>query len=113
MTPIIFIMHTNIFCEPITPLHLKKGEQIRIELDSNPSTGYSWHLSNQSELNKVIAIVKKGFDEKKSHLIGSPSKQFWDIKGKKPGLAYLVLEYKRQWEDKKPEKTKAYVITIE
>ncbi len=98
--------------QPIT-LTLQKGETQRLELSSNPTTGYSWYLSKEIPQNAPIVVVKSGYQADETGLVGSGGTQWWDIKGNKKGKCTLILEYKRPWEKSvKPAETKKIAINV-
>jgi predicted secreted protein len=76
---------------------LKIGTIFHLELPSNPTTGYSWYLSQPLPQNAPISIQKSGYHAPKRRRIGSGGTQFWDIKAQHRGKATLTLEYKRAW----------------
>ncbi len=98
----------------VTAIHLKVGQTHRLELKSNPTTGYSWYPTKKIEKNPIIQLVKSGYEADKAHLVGSGGTQYWEIKGKKAGNYNLTLQYKRPWEKKtKAAEVKKFVITVE
>lgn len=101
---------------PATIRHipLKVGQTERIELKSNPTTGYSWYPTRKIVKNPTIILLKSGYEADNTGLIGSGGIQFWEFKGKAPGTYNLTLQYKRPWEKKtKPAEVKKFVITVE
>jgi inhibitor of cysteine peptidase len=98
----------------INSINLKVGETQRIELRSNPTTGYSWYPTKKIEKNPIITLVKSGYEADNTGLVGSGGIQFWEIRGKKAGSYTLTLQYKRPWEKKvKPVEVKKFVIEVQ
>lgn len=71
------------------------GDCLLVDLPTNPSTGYDWHLE---ELDQgVVAFRGKsyyGF----SGLYGSPCRVLWRFQAVSPGTTELVMKYYRIWE---------------
>ncbi len=97
-------------------INLKEGQNTlsidevgMIELDENPSTGYSWTYNiddSESPLNISKKIVKSN-----SKLLGASNKVIFEISSSKSGTHKIILEYKRPWEDD-PIKTFEYDIEV-
>ena len=126
---IIFLMmnihYATALPTTISTMSLKVGEMQRIELPSNPTTGYSWYPTRKIEKNPIISLVKSGYeadDTPVRHsskgataggLAGSGGTQYWEIKGKKVGNYTLTLQYKRPWEKKtKPAEIQKFMIIV-
>ncbi len=82
-----------------------KGQYITITLDSNPSTGYSWYVSENSEIGN-LKLVSQDFKQQETKKVGAGGRQVFKFKAARKGEATLILEYEREWEkDTPPEKT--------
>jgi inhibitor of cysteine peptidase len=92
----------------------KKGEEIIIKLDANPSTGYNWSIANEID-NSVIELVKESYKPDKvpegKNIVGSGGTKIFVFKGLKKGNAYVRLEYKRPGMPK-PEKEKVFLLKV-
>lgn len=78
---------------------IAKGQRFRIQLPSNPTTGYDWHTD---QLNfKYYKFVNSGFNRLTSKLIGAPGKKWFEFKTVKTGNCSLSLLYYRSWEGKR------------
>lgn len=71
-------------------------KQITIELQSNPSTGYSWNWSQEG--TGSLALVEDTFERSSSPLVGAPGKQVFVFSGDDPGSVTLTFTYARPWE---------------
>jgi inhibitor of cysteine peptidase len=98
--------------EPI--ITVKKNAQFTIELDSNPSTGYTNIIT---ELDPTfIKNIKKEYkpQQTKPGLIGAGGIDLFTFKALKKGKTTLVIEYVRPWEKPlQPVRTISYPITIQ
>lgn len=93
-------------------IHTQAGHQFKIEVKSNPTTGYKWALCgdlNQSFLKKVSSIYVADKDPK----VGSGGKEIWTFKAVAKGTTKICLKYARPWEkDATPAEVKTYKIVI-
>lgn len=91
-------------------INLKKSQKLKIILESNLSTGYSWEIE---DFNKEV-LKQEGEIEYKteSDLIGSEGIQIIEFESVKKGETEVKLVYHRPWEkDVKPNKV--YTVKIE
>ena len=72
------------------------GKTFKWELESNPSTGYSWQIDADELLTVTSDFVTK------SDLCGAPGIQVISISTKYPGRYTVIAEYKRPWESYEP-----------
>jgi inhibitor of cysteine peptidase len=89
---------------------LHSGDSLVIDLDGNPSTGYTWVLANQdlkTVTQKGDAVVK----ESDSKLIGSPQQTEFTFTASSTGTETLTLNYLRTWE-KGTAPTQTFEVTI-
>ena len=89
---------------------LDVGDQIDVQLEANPTTGYSWELG---PLPDGLELVSSGFEEPGGSLVGAGGTQVFvfDVVG--PGDGILRFEYVRVFDDPVvAEKIVEYVLTI-
>lgn len=87
-----------------------KSDKTTLELNGNPTTGYTWLYSIGDET--IISV-----DEDVKYLgakgvMGAPSKFTYTIKSLKAGNTSLKFEYKRPWEDKEAEEVRLYDVNV-
>ena len=82
---------------------------LSIELDENPSTGYSWHVTISNP--EILKIVKDDYTQK-GDLLGSGGIHKWEIKGIKEGLTTVKFELYRNWEPSNIIETKSYLVIV-
>ncbi|MBT8491085.1 MAG: protease inhibitor I42 family protein [Deltaproteobacteria bacterium] len=94
-----------------TQVQVTHGDIVKLRLEANPSTGYSWQITeNNPELLKPLG--KPEYEESEHTLIGQVEHQIFRFKAVSPGTAMLKLLYYREWEKgKAPEKS--YRVTVE
>lgn len=91
-------------------INLKVGESVKVEAESNPSTGYNWHLEVPSDCS--VEFLKE--DAKAIYndgRIGAPIKKIYEFKGTEKGTCEVEFDYSRAWEGKsnQPKKVKFIV----
>ncbi len=92
-------------------LEASVGEEIVVTLEANPSTGYSWRLTEPLD-EKVITLERTSFqqDDVKS---GAPGTRVWWFRAVGEGKAEIDMEYVRTWEkDKEPARTFTAAVTV-
>ncbi|MEI7690732.1 MAG: protease inhibitor I42 family protein [bacterium] len=91
---------------------VKKGQQFTITLTSNPSTGYTWSVSDDYDKN-IVQAVSNEYIAPNTQKVGAPGKELWTFKGKGIGNTKLNFTYARSWESKSNQKTlKAFNLTV-
>jgi inhibitor of cysteine peptidase len=94
------------------PVSLAVGEQVTLELQANPTTGYQWEPSAEPDAS-VITIVSDTYVAGGSDAMGAGGTQRIVIEGKAAGTTTLALRYVRPWEtDAAPADTASYEITV-
>ncbi len=90
---------------------LQPKETYTIELEENPSTGYSWHIY-MCDL-RVFEIIETRYIAPDKDIPGAPGKRRYVIKGKNAGRGVFEAIYIRSWEkDQEPAKTVRYCFEI-
>lgn len=79
---------------------LRIGQELVLNLDSNPSTGYRWV---QAETEKpVLVVLGKPAYKPASRLPGAGGLESWTFRAVERGEQSLKLEYLRPWEKNTP-----------
>ena len=82
-------------------LQVMVGATATIELDGNPSTGYSWVLDPAgSENAELVSLADQGYaaavpEPGKRPVLGAPKKQRFEVTGVAAGEAKLKFDYVR------------------
>ncbi|MDR0822260.1 MAG: protease inhibitor I42 family protein [Endomicrobium sp.] len=97
------------------------GEEVKIDLEANPTTGYSWTVSEPEKLN-ILEIINEQYNASKrseiseANLTGASGTQTFTFKVIKSGIDVVRFEYARPWQ-KGQQKTKpsykAYEVIAE
>jgi predicted secreted protein len=76
---------------------IKPGSRLRINLESNRSTGYQWRLARPVD-QKVIKLVGSGYQSPEVKLPGAGGKEIWTFEAVAPGRTEIAMQYVRPWE---------------
>jgi inhibitor of cysteine peptidase len=88
------------------------ADRFEVQLESNPTTGYSWVLDEEST-GGVISLEDDEFVEPDSDLVGAPGTQVFTFEAVESGTTTLRLEYVRPFEDDPvAEQTMELVIEV-
>ena len=93
-------------------LNLKINDTVEIRLESNPTTGYSWILSDNVD-NTVVSITSPEFIQSKEdkEIVGAGGYEIFTIKAISKGETSIILNYERPWEEE-VEPLETFEITI-
>ncbi|MDD5622469.1 MAG: protease inhibitor I42 family protein [Actinomycetota bacterium] len=93
-------------------LNLKINDTIEIRLESNPTTGYGWFLSDKAD-STIVSVTDPEFIEPKKdkELIGAGGYEIFTIKAISKGKTSIILNYERPWEEG-VEPIETFEITI-
>lgn len=98
-------------------LQVSVGASTAIELDGNPSTGYSWVYDAGASANgELVTVADQGYgaaaaEPGKRPVLGAPKKQKFGVTGVAAGEATLVFKYVKAG-DQAPAKTAEYVVEV-
>jgi inhibitor of cysteine peptidase len=81
-------------------IEVEKGEEIKILLDSNPTTGYSWIAGEEIDTNIGALTDSKYFQMKSEEgMMGVGGFEVFTFEAKNSGQTEIVLYYMRPWEE--------------
>ena len=90
---------------------VRKGGNIYISLEGNPTTGFTWNDTTKSEVVKLDGNVTH---RASNRLIGAPGTSTAKFEAVSVGKGTIVLEYKRTWEKKPAAETfKVDVVVVD
>lgn len=91
----------------------RPSQQIVINLESNPSTGFSWQLADSYD-QAVVTKESNTFTKNSSGAIGAPGTEVWTFKAVGKGATTLKFSYLRSWEtNTAPVQIKQFNITVD
>ena len=89
------------------------GDKIRLELCSNPTTGFEWDYEASTE--NVLREEDHDFEEPEDEgIVGAAGKELWTFEAVGEGTTEVRLEYSQPWEGgEKGEWTYTMTVTVE
>ncbi len=75
----------------------KKPQTAVMKLQSNPTTGYDWEVTQEPELFEITSEYIT--DAKDSEMAGAGGTQVYTLKPLQKGTAEVCFTYKRSWEE--------------
>ncbi|HZR37470.1 MAG TPA: protease inhibitor I42 family protein [Nevskia sp.] len=93
-------------------VHLHPGNHFKVQLDSNPSTGYSWQVA---DADPTMVRPGKVTEVPPEHpLPGSPETVVLEFQVLRPGHSALTLAYRQPWAtDAPPARTYALDLSVD
>jgi predicted secreted protein len=97
-----------------TPIRVRKGGEVKLVLDSMPSTGFQWQgpptVAPTLSPIGTRAFVPKVADPRN---VGAGGFDVFRYRAEQPGKVALQFEYRRVWETIPPAKTLRYEVMVE
>ena len=90
-------------------IEVNQGEEFKISLKSNVSTGYKWQPDYDYEYIEIIDI---SYIEPEVEVLGAPGGLVFHLKALQRGEKTMTFSYIRSWEEKAPIKKINYQIVI-
>jgi inhibitor of cysteine peptidase len=92
---------------------LNIGDEIVVELESNPSTGYSWELA-LPDSSPMVQLRSSVYTAPDSDLVGAPGTQQFTFEAVEFGAGVVRLEYIRNFDEVIiPEKIVEYIVKVD
>lgn len=94
-----------------------QGDVFRITLKTNPSTGYSWHYTQQPDTGIVQFIKREQVEkpdtlEQNKMMVGQAIEEIWYFKGVGTGKTAIDLHYSRKPDAEEYAQTRHYAIKV-
>jgi len=94
-------------------VELQPGQMLSIQLPSNPSTGYGWHIAEiEDSIIRQVGEVEF-VDNSEGQVLGAAGLETLRFEALASGEANLVLTYDRVWEDVEPEDTFEVTVVVQ
>ena len=88
------------------------GDKIRVELCSNPTTGFQWEY--EMTVENVLKEEDHDFEEPEKDIPGAAGIEVWTFEAVEKGTTEVRMEYSQPWEGGlKAEWTYTMTVTIE
>jgi predicted secreted protein len=86
------------------------GASFTVTLDSNPSTGFAWSISDITA-EAVIDDVGSEFKDADNGMVGAGGQEVWTFDALAEGTSTIEMQYSRSWEtDVEPAET--FTVTV-
>ena len=94
------------------PITVTVGQEFRVTLPCNLTTGYQWQLAKAPE-GKLVKLLGSEYKRGESKLIGAGGDMVWTFRALAEGKTELGLSYVRPWErGEKPAQTTNFVVVV-
>ena len=94
------------------PLTVKVGQEFKLTLQCNATTGYQWVLAKAPD-EKLVKLVGSEYKRRDSKLVGAGGDMVWTFQALAEGKAEIGLNYVRPWEKgQKPAQATNFVVVI-
>lgn len=97
---------------------LKVGQVLEIALQSNPSTGYAWNITQDGQPQLLAIPLPATAPEAASRdgappMVGSPVIARWHFRAQEPGRTHIRMVYQRPWQtDVPPVETAEFTVEV-
>ncbi|MDH4139775.1 MAG: protease inhibitor I42 family protein [Coriobacteriia bacterium] len=81
-----------------TQVDIGAGRVLRVELPSNPTTGYGWQVMDLPEQLRQVGEIEYEADPVDEEIVGAGGTEILRFEGVEAGNGTLRLEYRRAWE---------------
>ena len=91
---------------------LEVGDKIRLELCSNPTTGFQWDYQMTQE--DVLKEEDHDYEDPVSDAVGAAGLELWTFEAVEVGTTEILMAYSQPWEGgEKEEWTYTMNVTVE
>ena len=99
---------TSVSLEKDQILEVRSGQDFKVKLKANPTTGYIWRV----DIGKAVGLISERGEslyQRQNELVGSGGIEVFTFNAAALGTADIIFFYERPWEGT-PEKE--YVLTV-
>jgi inhibitor of cysteine peptidase len=101
----------KIYGESAPTITATVGEQIIIELASNPTTGYTWMPGGHPDPH-VVTLMASDFEPNPSTTFGTGGNHRWTFRAVGRGSTTIKFHYGRTWDQSTPEKSATFTLVV-
>ena len=95
------------YADPGAVIQVTASEEFALELEGNPTTGYTWQITADSQ---VLELLGQEF-EASGEGVGAGGQEVCHFRAVAPGQTEIACEYRRPW-DKESRDTRRFRIVI-
>lgn len=93
-------------------IKLQPGKSCSLSLESNPTTGYSWQLTDQYD-KQILSLTGDAYlSQSKPNMVGQGGHQIYKFRTLRSGQTEVKLVYARPWESLQPLKTLTIKVVV-
>jgi len=95
-------------------VEVEKGDTIKVKLESNPTTGYCWNLTDDMD-HSIVSLLSSEYKQSKKakNLVGAGGFEYFTFKAESCGSTDIILNYFQPWEeDEEPAETFSLSVTV-
>jgi len=98
-----------VYADPGSKIAVETGKEFVIDLESNPTTGYSWQETHDE---MIVRLTGKTYEQSGTGtpVVGGGGVETFRFQALKSGTTEIEFFYKRAWEAEPIKETKFYVI---
>lgn len=97
--------------EPGKTIEVAAGNEFKLIIESNPTTGYHWELIGNLD-DRVIQFISKDYRASEPILMGSGGKDVWVFKALAAGETKIVLGYYPPGQGEPAEQEVTFTIVV-
>jgi len=95
------------------PIAVMVGQEFKISLQCNPTTGYQWQFAKPPD-EKFVRLLGSEYNRPDTKLVGAGGHEVWTFNAVAEGKTKLKLNYVRPWEQGiKPARSTNFVVAIQ
>jgi inhibitor of cysteine peptidase len=96
----------------LKPITVKAGQEFKLTLHANATTGYQWLLAKAPD-ERLVRLLGSEYKRLDSKLMGAGGEMVWKFQALAEGKTEISLNYIRPWEKGvKPVETTNFVVVI-
>ena len=94
------------------PVTVTSGQEFKITLQYNASTGYQWVMAKAPD-EKLVKLLGTDYKRLDTKLVGAGGDMVWTFQALAEGKTQIELNYVRPWEKgQEPARTTNFVVLI-
>ncbi|HEX2091315.1 MAG TPA: protease inhibitor I42 family protein [Longimicrobiaceae bacterium] len=98
--------------DPSRPIRVAPGQEFRLVLNSNESTGFRWMLADSAGLRTVQLLERRYERRRGNNNGGAGGRERWSFRATRAGEDSIVLVYRRPWEPRPPVETRRFHVVV-
>jgi len=103
----------TVHANPADTIRIVTGEQFKISLKSNPTTGYGWQFTSEID-TLMIKFIEREYipDPNPEGLVGRGGRDQWRFTGVRKGTTSVSLQYLQPWDSTSVAQTIEFHVEV-